>query len=178
MVEVVADAGELLQHVRAAAAEGGVLHGVLGHAPLHPVALGDLEDEVARDGVHLAAAHALHQQAPVQVPQDGLGGLGAGGQEGVPHAGDGQVPVALAAAVARGLGAHLQAGLPGLEVGLQDAVLDEHHPADGVALIVDGLAATLVGQGAVVDDRDPLGGHPLAQLAGEGAHARQGQIGL
>ena len=65
------------------------------------------EDEVAGDGIHLAAAHVLHQQAPVQVAQDGLGRLAAGGQEGVPHAGNGQVAVALAAAIASGLHLHL-----------------------------------------------------------------------
>ena len=83
-----------------------------------------------------------------------------------------------AAAVAGGLDAH-EAGVEGiLHVAFQDAVLDQHGAAGGVALVVDVEGAAAVRQGAVVHHGDALGGDPLADAAGEGGGALAVEIAL
>jgi hypothetical protein len=83
--------------------------------------------------------------------------------------GIGHVRIAFAPAVAGRLHAH-QAGVQRvLDVAAQDAVLDQHVALAGVAFVVDVERAAAVGDGAVVQHRDALGRHALADLAAENA---------
>ena len=90
---------------------------------------------------------------------------------GVGHARHRHVGVALAAAVAGGLDAHQPRVHRILDVGLEDAVLDEHVALRGVALVVDVERAAPVGDGAVVEHGHALGRDTLADAPGKGARA-------
>src|SRR3989344_4395929 len=55
---VVADHGDLLERLGAAADDGRAFHGVLDLAVFHPVGFAGREHELARGNVHLSAAEA------------------------------------------------------------------------------------------------------------------------
>jgi hypothetical protein len=67
--------------------------------------------------------------------------------------------------------AHQAGAHPVVHVADQDAVLDQDGAFGGRALVVDGQRAATAGERAVVEHGDALGGHPLADAAGEGADA-------
>ena len=70
---------------------------------------------------------------------------------------------------ARGVAGGLQTKLLGRigiqQIGLQNAVLDDHGAPGGHAFAIEGAAAEAAGDGAVVDHRDVLAGDLLAQFA-------------
>src|SRR5439155_15572957 len=82
------------------------------------------------------------------------------------------------AAVAGRLHAHE----PGIEAILhvadEDAVFDKRGRRGGRSLIIDAERAAPVGEGAVIDDGDALGGDPLAHQAREGARLLAVEIAL
>ena len=86
--------------------------------------------------------------------------------------------VALPAAVAGPRPALLARPQEVVHVVGEDAVLDEHVALGEGALVVDGEGSPLLGHGAVVDQRDPRVGHPLADAAGEHRRALGHQVGL
>ena len=145
-------------------------------AVLDEVRLGHAEDEVAGGGVDLPAAQRRHVHAVVGRGHDAARVALATHQVGVGHPHHRQVLVALAPTVA-GPRASLLAGpqvVPHV-VG-EDAVLDEDVALGGRALVVDGVAAPLLGHGPVVDERDQRRGHLLAEAALEHRGALVDQV--
>ena len=96
------------------------------------------------------------------------GVLSPDGHVGVGHARHRLVRVGLAAAVAGRLHAHQPRVLAVLHVADELAVLDQHVAAGRRALVVDGERAAPLGDRAVVDHGDALGGDLLAHQPGEG----------
>ena len=92
----------------------------------------------------------------------------AGRHVGVGHARHRLVRIGFAPAVAGRLHAHQPGVLAVLHVADQLAVLDQHVAAGRRAFVVDGERAAPLGDGAVIDDGDALGGDLLAHQAGEG----------
>ena len=86
--------------------------------------------------------------------------------------------VAFTAAVAGGFHTH-QAGIHGiLDVAFEYAVFNQHVFLAGVAFIVHIQRAAAVGNGAVVQHSDALGGNALADFAAEGAGALAVEVAL
>ena len=92
----------------------------------------------------------------------------AGRHVGVGHARHRLVRIGFAPAVAGRRHAHQPRVLPVLHVADQLAVLDQHGAVGRRAFVVDGERAAPLGDRAVVDDGDALGGDLLAHQAGEG----------
>ena len=99
--EVVADGVDVLEHLGTVADEVGVAHRLGDLAVLDQVRLGHPEDEVAGGGVDLTAAELRDVDAVGRLADDLVGIVGAVDQERVGHPHHRQVPVGLAAAVAR-----------------------------------------------------------------------------
>ena len=88
------------------------------------------------------------------------------------------MPVGLAAAVAGRLHAHQPGVLPVLHVADQLAVLDQHRAVGRRALVVDGERAAPLGDRAVIDHGDALGGNLLTHQAGEGRRLLAVEVAL
>ena len=163
--EVVADRVDRGERVEAVADQrrAGARAGHL--AVLDQVALGDAEDEVAGRRVDLAAAETHCVEAVFDLFDHRLGGRLAGRDVGVGHPRHGQVAEALAPAVAgRGDAVALGAEVV-VEVGDEPAVLDHQRFLGRLALVVDRVAAPLVGEAAVVVGVQQRLGDLLAELA-------------
>src|SRR5438874_928658 len=143
-----------------------------------PIALGDLEGEVARDDIDLAAAHLLDEDAVFYAAQN-LSGIGcAGGDHRVRHAADRQITEGLAPRVPALRDPELFGVLPVREIRAQHAFLDEDGAARRRAFVVHRGGAALVGFGPVVADRDELARDLLADPVGVHRQALQVEIRL
>src|SRR5260370_3013345 len=168
---VVADHGDVLERFRTAAHDGRALDGVLDLAVLDPIGLAGGEHELAAGDIDLAAAEVGGVQALLDRGHDFLRLPVATEHVGVGHARHGNVGIAFAAAVARGLDAHQSSIHRVLDVALEDAVLDQHIALAGAAFLLDVERAAAIGQRAVIQHGDALGSHALADAAAEGAGA-------
>ena len=90
------------------------------------------------------------------------------GHVGVGHARHRLVRIGFAPAVAGRRHAHQPRVLAVLHVADELAVLDQHVAVGRRALVVDGERAAPLGDGAVIDHGDALGGDLLAHQPGEG----------
>ena len=61
---------------------------------------------------------------------------------------------------------------------MQNAVFNEHIAGAGMAFVVDIERAAPIGQRAVIEHRDPLGGHPLTDAPGKSTRALAVEIAL
>src|SRR6185503_19751693 len=84
------------------------------------VTLGDLEGEVAAHDVDLPTAHLLHEDAVLDRAHDLFGVRVAGGDHGVGHPADRQMPKTLAPGVAAAADAELLGMLPVGQIRLED----------------------------------------------------------
>src|SRR5512134_173952 len=93
--QVASDPVDHPERLGAVPRNGGSANGLSLPAVLDPVSFGDLEHEIAGDGVDLPAAHLEHEEPPVHAPEDLSGRSGTGQEDRVAHAGDRLVPVGL-----------------------------------------------------------------------------------
>ena len=173
-----ADGADVLQRLGPDADQHRALDGLGDLSPFDQVRLADLEDEVSVRDVHLATAELAAVQPALDSTDDLLGRLIARREIGVGHARQRRVPEALppagaGAALARELGVQVI-----VEVALEHSVLDQDLPLAGVAFVVDVDRPAASRDGAVVDHRDQLARHLLAELAGEERSPLADEIGL
>src|SRR5579859_656818 len=177
-LQVVADHGDLMQRVRAAADQGGTLDRGADPAVLDQVGLGCGEHELAVGDVNLAAAEIDGVEAALHRLDDLVRRMVAAQHQRVGHARHRMMGIALAPAVAGRRHAH-QAGIQAvLHVSDQNAVLDQRGAARRRALVVDRERAAPVRDGAVVDHGHAGCCDALADPVREGRQALAVEIAL
>src|SRR6266550_480331 len=121
-----------------------------------PVALGDLEGEVARHDIDLAAAHLLHEDAVFDRTKDrGRIGVPASDHR-VRHPADREIAEGLASPVTAPRNAQLLGVFAIREVGAKDALFDEDRAVCRRAFVVHRRCPAFVGVGPIVDHCDEL----------------------
>src|SRR3990172_2077021 len=94
--QVASDPVDHPEHFGAVPCDGGSADRLPPRAILDPVPLGDLEHEVAGDGVDLPAPHLEDEEPSFHALEDLAGGSGTRQDDGIAHAGDRLLPVGLA----------------------------------------------------------------------------------
>src|SRR5690606_13709135 len=150
-----------------------------GNAPvLNQVGLAGGKHELAAGDVQLAAAEVGAVDTLLHRADDLLRLALPGQHVGVGHARHRQMRVGLAATVAGGRHAH-QAGVElGLDMALEDAVLDQHGAVGAAGLVVHSERAPTPLQGAVVDYGAQLGGDLLPYPSAVGRAALAVEVAL
>src|SRR5262245_20677553 len=177
-LQVVADAGDPRERLRAVADQRGALDRRRDLSVLDQVGLARREHELAVRDVHLTAAERHGIETVLDRLQDLAGVVLPGEHERVGHARHRRVGVRLAPSIAGRLHAHEPGVEPVLHVAGEDAVLDQDGAPGRRTLVVDVERAAAVGDRAVVDHRDQLGGDLLAHAAGEGRGALAVEVAL
>src|SRR5690348_4017426 len=154
--EIVADLGNVLQHVFQIAGDGDLFDRVGAVAAGDPKTAGPA-GIVAGDEIHPEAHKFCDVKAFRNGGDDLLGRFFAGLQEIVASA-DARGSSKTARRVPRGLHSQFFRGVGVQKIGLEDTVVDHDGAAGGNAFAVKGAGAEAAGNGAVIDDSDVFPG--------------------
>src|SRR5690606_21981270 len=170
-LQVVADHGDAVHHLRTIANQRGAFHRRGDLAVLDEIGLTGGKHELAAGDIHLTAAQIGAVDPLLHRPDDLLRIALPGQHVGIGHARHGQMGIGLAAAVTGRRHAHQARVQLVLDVTLENAVLDQRGAVGLVTLVIDGQRTAAARQGTVVDDGAQAGCYFLAHPAAVGRAA-------
>jgi len=167
-LQVIAHHGYSSENIRAVADQRGAPDRLCDLSVLDHVGLAGRKDELAARDVHLAAAEGHGVQAVLDGPDDLLWRRVARQHEGVGHAWERLIGIALASAVACGFHSHQARIQSILQIPPQDPALDQDRTSGRGSLVIDIQRATASWDRAIVHHGDKWRAHLLPDPIGEG----------